>query len=666
MPISCRSVLPTTDARILTPCVIHGLTYELGSSSAGERIRFLVGPTRGTARDGFVSHLHEGATSMRLSVSPRARTLYNVSKHVNSNMRRKRPRPCLLVDGLENRVLLSSSPSNPTAQHELLLSVDGLHSADVSDPQLAPVLTNIENLQNSGVTYTNAFTTTPSDSFPGTLSYLTGAGPGTTGVFYDVSYDRSLYAPGSNPATSQPGTTVSYDESIDKNQSLLSGGGNFDATSIDPSKLPLNSQGQPVYPNQFLQVNTAFDVAHQAGLYTAFSDKHPAYQIANGNDPNAINDFYGPEINSTTALYDPVTKKTVDANALLAANPFTDVSKYTLVDPSTDPLGPTDPNLINDTTHNLLLTERYDDLKDQAILNEIAGKTSQGNDSAPVVPNLFGMNFQAVSVAQKYAYGGIVSLPDGSTAPSQVLEAAIQHTDASIGEIESALQTTADGRGGSLWNSTDLIVTAKHGQDPRVGVGGLMADNTLPDLLSKAGAPVAFTVQDDVSLLYLQDPKQTNVAVAALQNFQSTGTLDVYQQGTHFKLAASKVIDKILAGPSLVAAGFGDPSKDSTTPNIIVTLKPGFIWVGNVNNQFKRAEHGGFNVDDTHVPLIVSGGALPSALQGTTQDAPVQTKQIAVTAMNMLGLSADSLQGVVLEGTKGLPGLHVAEDQIGR
>ena len=568
------------------------------------------------------------------------------------------------ASNLDNDFIPPQPRTQGPDQHVLLLSVDGLHQADVTDPNLAPDLTNILKLQQAGVSYTNAFTTTPSDSFPGTLSYLTGAGPGTTGVFYDVSYDRSLYAPGSNPATSQPGTTVSYDESVDKNPSLLSGGGNFDATSIDPSKLPLNSQGQPVYPNQFLQVNTAFDVAHQAGLYTAFSDKHPAYQIANGNDPNAINDFYGPEINSTTALYDPVTKKTVDANALLAANPFTDVSKYTLVDPSTDPLGPSDPNLINDTTHNLLLTERYDDLKVQAILNEIAGKTSQGNNFAPV-PNLFGMNFQAVSVAQKYALGGITLLPDGSTAPSTILEAAIQHTDASIGEIVAALQNTGDGRGATLWNSTDLILTAKHGQDPRVNPGFLMADTTLPiDVLGKAGVPVAQATQDDVSLLYLQDPKQTNVAVSALQDFQKNGTITAYQQGTQVSVKASQVIDKILAGPSLIAAGFGDPSKDSTTPNIIVTLKPGFIWVGNPKNfTYKRAEHGGFNVDDTHVPLIVSGGALPSDLQGTTQDASVQTKQIAVTAMNMLGLSADSLQGVVLEGTKGLPGLHVPQDQ---
>src|SRR5271157_769090 len=399
--------------------------------------------------------------------------------------RKSRHRAYLLLEKLEDRFVLSTA----AAQHVLLLSVDGLHNADLSDPQLASVLTNIEKLQASGVTYSNASTTSPSDSFPGTLSYLTGAGPGTTGVFYDDSYSRTLTAPGSN-SNAQPGTEVTYAENIDKNQALLSGGGNFDASSIDPSKLPIDpTTNQVVYPNQFLQVNTKvttiFDVAHQAGLYTAFSDKHPAYQIANGNDPQAINDFYGPEINSTTALYDPVTKNTVDANTLLAANPFTDVSKYTLVDPSTDPMGPNDPNLINDTTHNLLLTERYDDLKVQAILNEIAGKTSQGNDFAPV-PNLLGMNFQAVSVAQKYALGGITLLPDGSTAPSTILEAAIQHTDASIGEIVAALQNTGDGRGATLWNSTDLILTAKHGQDPRVNPAFLMADTTLPiDVLGK-------------------------------------------------------------------------------------------------------------------------------------------------------------------------------------
>src|SRR5262249_45100390 len=250
-------------------------------------------------------------------------------------------------------------------------------------------------------------------------------------------------------------------------------------------------------------INTIFDVAHQAGLYTAFSDKHPAYQIANGTDPNAINDFYGPEINSLVALFDPVAGSTVNADTLLTTDLAHALVPHLhgimLVDASTGPAGASDPNL-EELTKNPLLTEKYDDLKVQAIINEIHGQASHPspNITNPQVPAIFGMNFQAVSVAQKYFAGGIAQLQDGTTAPSLVLEAAIQHTDASIGQIVAALHMAG------LWSSTDIFLTAKHGQAPRVGVGGLMADSTLPNLLSQAGTPEAFSVQDDVSLIYLQ------------------------------------------------------------------------------------------------------------------------------------------------------------------
>jgi YVTN family beta-propeller protein len=571
----------------------------------------------------------------------------------------------LLLETLEDRYVLSTAVP---AQHVLLLSVDGLHQADFADPTLQGDLTNILKLEGGGVTYSNAHTTSPSDSFPGTLSYLTGALPGTTGVFYDDSYSRTLFAPGSNVNTAKPGTEVTYFEAIDKNQALISGGGNFDATSIDPTTLPLNSQGQPVYPNRFLQVNTVFDVAHDAGLYTAFSDKHPAYQIANGTNPNAINDFYGPEINSTTALLNNSTNKTVDANALLAANPFVDLSGYTLVDASTDPQGPNDPNLINDTTHNMLLTEKYDDLKVQAILNEIAGQASHPSPGIPnpQVPALFGMNFQAVSVAEKYYLGGKNLLPNGDAIASQILMAAVQHTDASIGKMVAALQNSKDPHGGgSLWDTTELVLTAKHGQAPVAGSAGLMADSTLPNLVATAGAPVAQATQDDVSLLWLQDQSRTPAAVQALQDFQKHGSIDVYFQGNKMTLPASQVINQILYGSGLVQAGLGNPATDSTTPDIIVTLRPGYIWVGNPQHfNFKRAEHGGFSDPDTHIALIVGGGALSTDVRGSTLDTPVLTKQIAVTVLNSLGLSAARLQGAVIEGTKGLPGLGIPQDNM--
>jgi hypothetical protein len=540
--------------------------------------------------------------------------------------------------------------------------VDGLHQADVTDPNLQPYLTNIISLQNQGVTYTKATTTKPSDSFPGTLSYLTGAGPGTTGVYYDDSYSRTLLPPTALGGGSTPGTEAQYAENIDINSNLLNGGGNSDASSIDPNQLPRDpNTGQPVLPNQFLQTNTTittiFDVAHKAGLYTAFVEKHPAYQIANGNDPKAINDFYAPEVNSLGALFDPTANKTVNADALLKAGLaqgfVPDVSGFVLVDPSTDPLGSSDPNL-ETLTNNPLLTEKYDDIKVQAIINEIHGLPSHSSPDItnPQVPAIFGMNFQMVSVAEKYYAGGIAQLPDGSTAPSLVLEAAIQHTDASIGQMVLNLNMTG------LWPSTEVIVTAKHGQTPRVGVGGLMADSTLPNVLSQAGTPEAFSVQDDVSLIYLQNQSQTQAATQALQTFKSTGSINVYFQGQLVNVPASKVINQILSGKDLVKAGLGNPATDSTTPDIIVTLNPGYIWVGNpLKFTNKRAEHGGFSDTDTQVPLIVSGGVLSPKVQGKTVKSPVTTTQIAVTVVDSLGLDPNQLTGAVIEKTKPLPGL---------
>jgi hypothetical protein len=36
----------------------------------------------------------------------------------------------------------------------------------------------------------------------------------------------------------------------------------------------------PVYLHRYLRVNTIFEVARQAGLRTAWADKHPAYEMS--------------------------------------------------------------------------------------------------------------------------------------------------------------------------------------------------------------------------------------------------------------------------------------------------------------------------------------------------------------------------------------------------
>src|SRR5206468_374578 len=83
------------------------------------------------------------------------------------------------------------------------------------------------------------------------------------------SYDRSLSPPASD--CSKIGTAVVFDSSIDKNRDAVDGGG-----GIDENKLPRNPNNHcaPVFPHNFIRVNTIFEVIKESGRRTAWSDKH--------------------------------------------------------------------------------------------------------------------------------------------------------------------------------------------------------------------------------------------------------------------------------------------------------------------------------------------------------------------------------------------------------
>jgi len=532
------------------------------------------------------------------------------------------PSSSVLSTTVTNSLLTSTSPlqtaispdlslgrSSASDKHVLLLSIDGLREADLTDPNLQADIPNILALEEAGVTYTDASTSSPSDSFPGLLSYLTGAGPATTGVYYDDSYDRTLIAPGGKIGDPL-GTEVQLAENIDKNPDLLSGGGDFGVGSIDVSKLPLDANGNPVFPHSYVNVNNIFDVAKAAGLYTAYSDKHPGgYDIVNGLSGNAVNDYYSPEVNAKVAI-DPKTGKLIDASN----------------NPDHLPLAV--------TTTSPVLTAAYDDLKVQAILNEINGLNSRGTTQTQV-PNLFGMNFQAVSVGQKVLSGGIAA--DGT--PSTDLEAALKHTDQSIGEIVNALKQN------NLFDSTLIVLTAKHGQNPRIGSATLVKDDTLTNALEGFGIQVAQATQDDVALLWLKDPNQTQ---------EAADVLNLLKQDNN------PGIDTVFYGNSLQQAGFGTPG-DARTPDLIVKLDPGVVLVGNPAKPSKQAEHGGFSPDDLNVGLILGGGLVPLDNRGEINADSVNTTQIAVTTLNALGLDPNQLQGAISENTQPLPGIDFAQ-----
>lgn len=478
----------------------------------------------------------------------------------------------LLASATINTVVQASSrtSSHDTTHHVLLLSIDGFHAVDLVHYAKLYPHSAIAGLVKTGVSYPNASTSQPSDSFPGILSMTTGGSPRSTGVFYDDSYDRKLSPPGSKCAT--VGTEVVYDETIDKDDTRIDGGG-----GINPAALPLDpAKGcTPVYPHSFLQVNTIFEVARAAGLRTAWSDKHPAYDLLNGPSGKGVEDLYNPEIASV-----PVT-----VNA----------------------------------------TKAYDDLKVQAILNEIDGKNHSGTKKVGV-PAIFGMNFQAVSVGQKDAAGGYT---DALANPSPSLLDALNHTDQSIGKFVSELKKK------DLYALTTIILTAKHGQTP--------IDRTQSKLVSSSIIPgivegvqkglTAQVTQDDIALIWLTDQSKTNTVVSALQ-----------------ANAAKAHISKILAGDELKLR-FKDPLTSTRTPDIIVLPTFGVIYAG--AKATKIAEHGGFNIDDINVGLVVSN----PHLDRNTVYSPVETTQVAPTILRVLGLNPNDLKAVREEGTQLLPGL---------
>jgi hypothetical protein len=537
----------------------------------------------------------------------------------------------------------AQSKAKPSGQyqHVLLISIDGMHAVDfvncakgVSTSGNQPYCPNLIALATTGVSYAQAFTPRPSDSFPGLTALITGGTTRSAGMYYDVSYDRALSPPyqttpygilgGPTLCPSVIGTQVGLDEEIDYDYTKIDGGkpgGAEGRTGINPKYLPRDPFNgcKPVYPHSFIRVNTIFNVVHNSGGYTAWSDKHPSYDFTNGPSGDGVTDLWSPEINSI-----PVALPVVPGCS-----------------PLPDTADATSSNAWTDSFQNI---ECYDSLKVEAIVNEINGKTHDGRTSAPV-PALFGMNFQAVSVGQKLvekfpptnpAFSQTGGYLDPLGTPSASLQQEVEYVDASIGKMISALNKQG------LLSSTLIVVSAKHGQsaiDPNRVLripGDDPNDEPPSQVLSPGGVGPGFPVvqadEDDVSLIWLADQTQTTADVALLAANES-----LFGQG------------EIFAGPALDLI-FNDPLVDSRTPDIAVAPNVGVVYTG---HKAKVAEHGGFANDDRNVMLLVSNPALkPSTFNGQ-----VETRQIAPTILNALGLNPNQLQAVQQEGTTELPGL---------
>jgi len=539
-------------------------------------------------------------------------------------------------------------------RHVLLISVDGMHAVDYLNcskgiPGVnngAPYCPHLAALGKRGINYVAASTSRPSDSFPGLTAIITGATPRTTGAYYDVAYDRSLDAPAKttgNGTVGAPGlctagapptgTTTEYEEAIDIDQNKLNGGEpgapltGGSVKAIDPMRLPRDPKRgcAPVWPWEFVRVNSIFTVIHEAGGYVAWSDKHVAYSsVSSGGKGYILDDFYSPEINSAVVALPGVKTPTgIDCSIV-----------HDVADTS-------------DWTRGFENIQCYDQLKVTGILNQIAGKTHDGKKNARV-PEIFGMNFQAVSVGQKLIEknGPTGGYEDGLGTPTPSLLTEFQFVDDSIGEMVNHLEDNG------LLDETLIIITAKHGQSPidpnrfsgipgTSGTGGTSPGNLLDSYLPPSEANSSGgvgTTEDDISLLWLKHSSDTKAAVGILE-----------------ANAATAGIGEIFYGNAL-SQNYGSPLTDPRTPDIIVQPRVGVVYTGSAR---KLSEHGGFAHDDTNVILLLSN----PEFEAKTVHADVSTTQIAPTILKVLGLDPKKLDGVRLEGTPVLPAVQLGEQE---
>jgi hypothetical protein len=538
--------------------------------------------------------------------------------------------------------VVDAAPGSGSIKHVLLLSIDGMHAIDLYNCAHGiegvnggdPYCPNLATLGNHGVNYVGAISSKPSDSFPGLAALVTGGSPRSTGLYYDVAYDRSLDAPATTTGTGlaggtctpygiPAGTTTDYDQGIDYDDTKLNGGApgagvtEGGAASIDPRRLVRNPQAgcAPVYPWDFLRTNTIFGVVRAAGGYTAWIDKHPSYSMAAGPGGKGLDDYYSPEVSS-------------NAIPLPGIHTSEGVSCATVRDQIN---GPTAWN------SSFADIQCYDALKVHALLNQIAGKTHNG--APAVTPMLFGMNFQSVYIGQSVSEPGVANggYQNAAALPTTKLLGEIEFVDASVGDIVAALKTAG------IYDDTLLIITAKHGDSPidptRYVADGnstpaTLLGNAIPYSESPLNATGIGATEDDVSVLWLKKGASSIDAVELLE-----------------KNASAIGLGEIYYGPTLwlnYHVGGLDPGEDPRAPDIIVTPNQGVTYSGSTT---MIGDHGGFAHDDTNVVMLVAN----PHFSARTVSSAVTTAQVAPTIVQALGLDPSVLDAVREEGTPVLP-----------
>ena len=175
-------------------------------------------------------------------------------------------------------------------------------------------------------------------------------------------------------------------------------------------------------------------------------------------------------------------------------------------------------------------------------------------------------------------------------------------------------------REANLTQTTLVIVSAKHGQSP---IDPATLRSLDDDPYTKMPG-YAFHIADDAALIWLT-PGTRQAQLSAAQHYleQSRDSLGIAQIMT----------------PNMLALFYNDPASDSRTPDFIVGVNPGVVY----SSGSKIAEHGGMNMNDRSVMLLVSApgwqASSVSAMVQTTGNRPDHSQSLRIRSPATPGCS---------------------------
>ncbi|RDW68157.1 hypothetical protein BP6252_09553 [Coleophoma cylindrospora] len=339
------------------------------------------------------------------------------------------------------------------------ISLDGMHQTDLTTYLSLYPNSTWAGLMKNSVVFSNNSGSTPSDSFPATTAVFTGGTPRLTGIYWDDTWAKEFY-PASSNCSGPIGAEADWSVASDWNSSSVTGGNAFNL-SATPMRVTAWGSCEPIFPHDYLRVNTIFEVARANGLNTVYMDKHPAYEYLNGPSGLGLTQGFFPEIGAVAS--------------------------------------------------NLDAQIAWDDLHWSALANVTAGHYVNGTGDIDF--SLIGINFQSVTWAQSNG-GGYAT---GSTLANPIwganLTKAFEHFDAKLSIFMDQLKAA-----GKL-ESTLLILSSKQGQSPVDESTLKHIDSNL--VINATGVEVSFLTGDDAALLWLKDGSQ---AALAKENLMAQAT----------------------------------------------------------------------------------------------------------------------------------------------